>query len=271
MDRLEYFRRMAALGARLPDRAIDVGDLEYFRDTLMRDPDHIRRVLFGANILRRQRLSDVRRSWSRALDVRPDLLSPLAELRYEPSFTRLMAHHLSPHGSSLGPRLLGSFLRLIGVPESARSPEAIHDAKVTPEYVFPEGRVDLHISLPAILVIAELKVDANEGDGQLPRYAAALQRDQGSREGLLVYLTPPDHEGPDDTVDCKHITFDDLLKTWLPFAAGSSDQCNYLARFLKSVALIVGRAGHGTFDDWAFGVQQAALDAIEEIEFNDNC
>jgi hypothetical protein len=181
-----------------------------------------------------------------------------------------MAHHLSPHSSPLGLPLLESFLQLIGVPDGARAPAALREAKVTPEYVFPEGRADLHISLPSILIIAELKVDASEGEAQLSRYAAALQREQGDRDGLLVYLTPPDHEAPDDTVDCKHVTFDDLLKTWLPFAAGSSDPSNYLARFLKSMALLVGRAGPGTFDDWTFGVQRAALDTIEEIEFNGN-
>jgi hypothetical protein len=177
----------------------------------------------------------------------------------------LIAYHLNAHRCSLAPELLAAFLRLCGAPKEATLPEEIAKAIVVPEYSVPAGRVDIRILLPSLLLFVELKIDATEGAAQLARYYAALKRQREHREGLLVYLTLPEQDPPDSRVPYLHISVDQLLKTWLPMCSGSSEASAYLARFLKSIALLMGYAGNGGFDDWSFGVQRAALDFVEEV------
>ena len=134
---------------------------------------------------------------------------------------------------------------------------------MTPEHVIPGGRVDVRVELPGVLVFIEAKVDSDEGVGQLATYYGALETERGTRDGFLVYLTRPAHDPPDKSIPCKHMTFEDLLRLWLPVAGASDETHGYLARFLKSTALLLGRAGVGTFDDWTFGLQRAALNLVE--------
>jgi hypothetical protein len=268
MNKLEFLRKLAGLGKKLPKRQDDTKGLTHFRNIFMRDADHIRRTLFGANVLRRQRLDHARRRLLRILDVHPDLLSPIAELRYEPSYTRLLAYHFDPHRTSLAPRLLEAFLRLLDIAPTSWTAEDLPKATVTPEYTLADGRVDVRILLPSLLVFVEVKVDAREGDAQLERYDAALQQERGQRTAALVYLTLPDDEAPTSQVAYEHLSFDRLLAAWLPLCEGSDDASRYLARFMKSLALTLRRAGPGTFDDWSFGLQRAALNLVEEIDIN---
>jgi hypothetical protein len=270
MEKLEYFRRLSEFGAALPGRSIATADLDYFCDHIIKNPDHIRRLVFGANILRRQRLDDKQRAWLRTLDVHPDLLSPLNELRYEPSYTRLLGYFLDQHRSILSPHLLDSFLQVVGV---SIAPSEYGEVRIECEYALPSdtaGRVDLVISTPSLLIYVENKVDSSAGPNQLTRYHKALENELGDRDGTLVYLTLPDHEPPDTKAPYKHITFDDVLVAWLPFAVGTYPDCNYLARFLKSIAILLGRAAPRDFEDWSFGTQRAALELIEEVSVDEN-
>jgi len=233
--------------------------LQYFRENILPDPDMIRRKILGANVLRLRKLRPDQRAMRQVLDVTPDLLGPLRELRYEPTHSRLIAFFLDANlCPALGQRCLDAFLRRINVDDERR-------AAVTTEHFIDGGRVDIRVELPATLVFVELKVDSHEGDGQLAKYRAALGKEKGAKTGVLAYMTLPDAPEPASDRPDRHVTLDDLLATWLPVAACTGDCQGYLARYLKSLALVTGRAETGCFDEWSFAAQRAALDLLEEI------
>ncbi|MDI1476415.1 PD-(D/E)XK nuclease family protein [Polyangium sp. y55x31] len=116
----------------------------------------------------------------------------------------------------------------------------LQKAEVTPEYTLSNGRrVDVRVSMPSLLVFIEVKVDASEGKKQLEDYYAALEHERSGRDGILVYLTLPGHEAPTSPVPYEHITFDQILEAWIPLSDGSDYASQYLARFLKSLALLL--------------------------------
>ena len=95
VSKIEYLRTLASKGAGLgATTAPSDADLTFFRDHIMARPDDLRRRLLGANVQRRRQLDAGQRRALDVLETTPDLLSPLAELRYEPSHSRLIAHFL---------------------------------------------------------------------------------------------------------------------------------------------------------------------------------
>jgi hypothetical protein len=198
------------------------------------------------------------------LEVWPDLLSPLGELHYEPSHSRLLAYLMDPRrGSDLARDLLRSFLaELAKCPPETMEPQELRAAEVTPEAWLPDGRrIDIRIATKSLLVFVEMKVYAAEGFKQLPSYRKVLDQQKGARTARLVYLTLPGADKP--SADCEHVNFERLLLTWLPIAEVDGEAPGYLARYLKSVALILESAGEGGFERWTFAEQRAALDLIE--------
>jgi hypothetical protein len=118
LTKVEYLTRLAHLAAGLKDRQPSNEDLDAFRELIMSRPNDLRRRLLGANVERRRQLDEVQRRALDSLDVAPDLLGPLGELRYEPAHSNLIARFLStPLEPMLAPLLLQSFLRLVGCSE----------------------------------------------------------------------------------------------------------------------------------------------------------
>lgn len=267
INRAGFAHRFAELARKLLDQSDpSTRDLGLFRERIMARPDDLRRRLLGANIQRRRTLSREARSALESLDVHPDLLSPIGELRYEPTHSRLIARFVNPRVEPvLALRLLRVLLDLAGVP--APSDDALATAVVVAERWFPSGdRVDVSIELPDHVVFVEMKVDAEEGHAQLARYAQALAAARGLRAGTLVYLTLAEEADVPTGSAAKRVTLKELLAGWLPHAGPGSGSEQYLARYLKSVALLVHCAGRERFDDWTMTQQRSALDLVGQIE-----
>lgn len=97
------------------------------------------------------------------------------------------------------------------------------------------------------------------------RYDRALSAAKAGRDGCLVYLTLPDASPSVSEVRYVHLTLDQVLSAWIPYAGLGNGSEQYLSRYLKSIALILGCAGTGRFDDWKTAQQAAALDLVEAI------
>ncbi len=269
-SRIEFYQALARRWeTSAPPVVLDSGKgLRKFRELVMTDPDGLRRRLLGHNALRRRKLAREARMAIEAVSVEPDLLSPIGELRYEPSHTQVLAHLMDPRRSPVvGPPLLRAFLELAELP-AEQIPDAVTGADVQVQaecWLAGQGRVDIKIDLPEALVLVEVKVDAGEGAEQLKRYHNAISATRGSRDGHLVFLTLPKGAQATSTVPHKHMDFGALLRAWLPFAAPSGQESGYLARYLKSVAMLCGFCGHGHFEDWGFSVQSAAIDLAESL------
>lgn len=266
LSKIDYLKQLAAKAAVLePARGPSDADLQLFRDRIMARPDDLRRKLLGANVQRRRSLASDQRRALDMLDATPDLLGPLGELRYEPAHSRLVARFLKTAAEPiLAPLLLRAFLMFVGAPQTAVEEDA-RSAVVESERWLPTGRIDISIALPKHLVFVEMKVDAEEGEDQLVRYSKALAAAKGNRDVLLVYLTRPGAEKSNSGVNHTHVTLDQLLLAWLPFAGPGTGSEEYLARYLKSLALLVGCAGAGRFDDWSITQQAAALELVESL------
>jgi hypothetical protein len=238
----------------------------------MTDPDGVRRRLLGHNALRRRKLGREARMAIEAMSVEPDLLGPIGELRYEPAHTQVLAHLMDPRRSPVvGPPLLRAFLELARLrPEHV--PDAMSGANVQVQaecWLAGQGRVDIRIDLPEALVLVEVKVDAEEGAEQLKRYHDALSATRGSRDGYLVFLTLPEGAAAASAVPHEHIDFAALLRAWLPFASPSGQEAGFLARYMKSVAMLCGFCGQGHFEDWGFSLHSAALGLAESLLASD--
>lgn len=264
--RVDFYRSVATKWTSASvalERDNDVA-LALFRRLVMANPDALRHRLLGFNAARRRRLTRRSRLAIDSLSVEPDLLGPINELRYEPAHTQILAHLMDPHRSpALAGSLLAAFLSLAGVPPESQ-PEASSDVQVSAECWLPgAGRVDLRIEVPRALLFVEIKVDAEEGLDQLKRYYSALEATRGIRSGHLVFLTLPDGEPAKSTVPHEHVDFLTLLRVWLPHAAPTGQEAGYLARYLKSVAVVCGICGQGQFEDWGFSRQNQALSVVE--------
>ncbi|MFG6468413.1 PD-(D/E)XK nuclease family protein [Pelomonas baiyunensis] len=270
---LDSYARQLALYAKelnCGPGAPDVG-LDLFRQLVMARENDLRWRMLGANVQRKSELSSVQRSALLSLEVEPDLLGPMRELRYEPIHTKLLAYHLDPvNGSELAPQLLEAFLISMsrycqerGYAEPTYAPGC--EVSVEPERTTSKGRVDISISLSNMLILVENKIDATEGHAQLDRYHDALTELRGARQGLLVYLTLPGAQPPRSRVPCVHMTFRDVLHAWLPFSNQADGSSNYLARYLKSIAVgLLELCRQGGFDRWSLREQRAMLELVEE-------
>ncbi len=264
--KIDYLKTLAQMAARLgkvgsPSDA----DLQLFRERIMARPDDLRRRLLGANVQRRRVLDAAQRQALDVLDTTPDLLGPVGELRYEPSHSRLVARFLSPTAEPLVAKsTLPAFLNLLEVAPSAFGMPTT-DVTIVAERWLPSGRVDISVTSSTYVIFVEVKVDAIEGEDQLLRYSKDLAAIKGSRDGLLVYLTLPGAPKANSAVAHIHMTLDKLLVSWLPFADSGNGSPQYLARYLKTLSILVGCGGAGRFDDWTFTQQRAALDLIESL------
>jgi hypothetical protein len=264
---VDYLRELArrAVAVPAPDPVGDA-DLNLFRRLVMERPEDLRRRLLGANVQRLRALDREQRAALRTLEVSPDLLSPLGELRYEPAHSRLLGYFLDRRRvPGLAEPLLEAVLAMIDVPAEAVDDDRITAAVVSTEVVIPGGRVDLKIESPTLLAFIEIKVDAAEGPSQLQRYRTALDARAGARAKVLAFLTMPGAEGPPAGLPCVHVTFADLLSRWLPLTRVHDDASAYLARYLNSVARLLGYAGQGPFEHWTFADQRSALDFVSQV------
>lgn len=240
---------------------------------MMSDPEHLRRTLLGANVMRLRRLSSLQRAALDVLGVAPDLMGPLAERRYEPSHTQALAYLMSPvHGFPLATELLRSFLELAGVGQQQLDGLSLKDATITPEFFLETGRVDISMTIPTsegvgVLVFVEVKVDADEGERQLERYRDEMLKRAGSHSSYLVFLTLHPQPNSHSVREAIPIEFRQLLQCWLPVVArrGRDWTCAYAAAYLKTLALLTNIAAEGSFDDWNFARQRAALEVVEAI------
>lgn len=268
LGRTEFYRGVAALWTAnpQPNGADDPVAIDAFRRLVINDPDALRRRILGFNALRWKRLPVESRRALEVLGGTPDLLGPLGCLRHEPSHTQVLAHILDPARSpDIAPSLLRALLLLASVPaEDLPDDWSRGDVRVEAEAWLPHaGRVDLRVTLPAAVVLIEVKVDSEEGDGQLTKYSQALSATKGTRNGYLVYLTLPSGKRSSSGVAHQHIHFVDVMLRWLPHARHDGQEPGYLARYVKSVALLCGAAGRGSFEEWTFSTQSAALALVE--------
>ncbi len=259
---LEYLKELARRARGLPATVLPAeapgnAGLAYFRRVIIENPDVLRRKVLGANALRLKNLGATRRACSRVLDTSPDLLSPLGELRYEPSHTKLIGYFLSSrHQKKLAHRCTDALLRLLNIKDEV--------LEVTTEHMCASGRVDICISMKQTLVFIEVKVDAPEGQGQLEGYRTALLQQKSTRTGVLVYLSL----ATGATLSCepdRRLSFEELLQAWLPVAVGDTSEQEYLGRYLKSIALLVGAAEPGDFYGWSFAAQRACVSLLEDV------
>lgn len=267
LTRLEYLRSLAHRSARIPEVAgPPESDLNLFRRLVIEHPEDLRKRLLDANVARRRALPSHQERALRALEVWPDLLSPISDLRYEPSHSRLLAFQMNGNRNpKLARHLLRSFLELAECPPERLELEELSAAVVSAEAYLSTGRLDIRIESIRLLVYVEVKVDAVEGPEQLARYRAALDGER-QRTCILVFLTLPGAQGPHASLDCVHRTLEDLLLAWLPFANIDGEASGYLARYLKSIALILGRTGRGSFEQWTFAEQRSALELVSRVE-----
>lgn len=266
MSRVEFLKQLAVKTEGLPiEEAPTSPDLNAFRRLIMDRPDDLRRKLLGANALRRRTLSPEQRRLLDNLDVEPDLLAPIDELRYEPTHTRLVEYFLSMgREARLPQKLVRDFLELVQAPPEL-IPDDLSQGTMRRERFSTEGRVDLWLEFPKLVVLVEMKVDAVESEGQLSRYRKALDEVRGDRVGILAYMTLPDAPRSDTKVPHVHFTLHDLLRAWIPYADTGHGLAGYLGRYLKSIAQLVERAGPGRFDDWTVRQQRAAIELFKTM------
>ncbi|MFF7458493.1 hypothetical protein [Kitasatospora sp. NPDC008115] len=117
----------------------------------------------------------------------PSALQILGQRRREGSHENYLRFLLDPrevHGLEAG--LLGSLLRLAGLPELADDPR-LDRARVHQQVRGAGSRPDLIVISPVASVVIELKVDAGEGEGQTVRQGDDFA---DLANPVLVYLTP---------------------------------------------------------------------------------
>jgi PD-(D/E)XK nuclease superfamily len=254
--RRDFYRGLAKLAKGLP-RNDPAQALRYFRERIIPDPATLRRKMLGANAIRAREHDECQKAWRRILDVSPDLLSPLGDLRYEPAHARLIAFHLDAVRSrTLASGCTRALLALLQHNDDG-------PFSVSTEHYVANGRVDIRLESEQTIIFIELKVDSSEGHDQLRRYRKALERESAGRAAILVYMTAVPAESSSEQPD-RHILLRELLRAWLPIAEGGLDEHGFLARYLKSLALLVGCSAPGRFEDWNFSTQRALLDLLEE-------
>ncbi len=257
---IEDLKELATLANRLPLHIAQT-DLESFRTLIIPRAEQIRWRMLGVVVDRVRRLSAGQRACLHVLDVDPDLLSPAGQERFEPVHTRILSYFLGTDSGDIGDDAWLAFADLIGleVEDETRSLRLVQAEKV----LGARGRVDLAIQVPGRTVLVEVKIDSYERAGQVAEYAEGL-----SSSDVMVWLTAD----PYQKAECEghvHITFQQLLASWLPIAAARQDgHGRYLSAYLKTLARHqLGLAEGGDFDSWSLGQQHRTLNFIEREVF----
>jgi hypothetical protein len=234
--------------------------------------DDIRRRLFGLNAVEIRKFSDFEHRMLTALDSEVDLLSPIGDLRYEPTHTRAIAHLL--RRAEVGP-LASSLLRrlIIEVRGVSPSEDELNSAAIHHEYYLtPADRVDIAIEMRSFLFFIELKIDAGEGKrrdgdgalvGQFARYKNELENRAGNRDCKLILLTLDEVARQPGAFQ---FTFRDLLAIWLPFVDNNRAYSKLLVMYLRSIALLCQVCDQGGFRSWSFGRQRETIELITEAK-----
>lgn len=272
LDRMvEYGRRLRRSVAATPPGRQSGRGLDDFRRLFMKDPQWLRRRVEDGLAARRAGLASEAQQWLRVLETTPDLLGPMEYVRYEPIYTRVLAWALTPsvQPGGLGDAPLRALLEWLASAAPVRVPsadEAIGAVTVVAEKGLGKfGRADVWLELRDVVIVIEAKVDASEGHEQVSKYRRAVDRYAPGKEALLVFLTP---DGDDSTSDevAVPLSFEELLRLWLPLAAaGDSGEHTYLRHYLKSIAHHVSElTGAGPYDAWTSYERRRALSFLEE-------
>jgi hypothetical protein len=205
-----------------------------------------------------------------ALNVDPDLLSPLAETRSETSHTRAIAYFLSPRfpkARKCAEALLKALPAELHEP-SAPTNEAPQGRSKAEFYLDESSRADVSVTFGAWHILIEGKIDAAEGVDQRDRYCSWLTKHvRFPKKPLLVYLTVGRMN--DDFKPCipyMNMTFGELFDAWLPLVDNSDSQTLYFASYLKSVAMHLCEppcATPGEFNNWPPSSRAALLERVK--------
>jgi len=278
LDQIVTFARDIAAERRLG--GLTTANIELFSRAIMSSSKDILWRLAGATVERRRSLTTSRRAMLGVLEMSPDLLGPLGDSRVETAHSSLLTHFLDPQSAGdVGLACRDAFVTLL------RNPSKEDEESVVPEdlsfrgaviqserHLAQYGRVDISIESEQFVLLIEVKIDASERDQQLSDYASALKElcaDRG-RDGLLVFLTADPKQKPGTKATVRHITFRDVLISWLPVAvAGRTAEHMYLSLYLKTIAHHLYKLAEAdNLDDWSLRTQRAALSFLEtELEF----
>jgi hypothetical protein len=151
----------------------------------------------------------------------------------------MLAEILNPRGRhGKGPLFLGLFLSHMGIEHEPR----LAEARVRKEETFAavQGRVDIVIHLPNRIILIENKVDAEDGDEQLKRYAHVGQT-SGKRWDLL-YLTLLGTDA--DVSSCRgvayrRVSYREHILDWLEKCVAAAADTSALQHALIQYANIV--------------------------------
>lgn len=135
-----------------------------------------------------------------------NVFSALGVSRRELSHSSFLAYLLSPKGDhEQGAKFLNAFVQLIGMKDiSGHNPRKVH---VDTELAAGDelGRMDIVVSCrPNWLIVIENKIDAGEGEEQLPRYLKWMDGQNGYVTKELVFLTPMGHHSVTARTDSYH-------------------------------------------------------------------
>lgn len=126
-----------------------------------------------------------------------NIFSALGVTRKEVIQSRFLAYLLDPNEHHCQEGIfLNAFLKKIDLPEISTKKQ-MKKVRVEIEYSAGEdlGRMDIILFCkPEWLIVIENKVDAGEGEEQLPRYAEWLKKPPGYNNRMLIFLTPTGHE-----------------------------------------------------------------------------
>jgi len=130
-----------------------------------------------------------------------NVFKALGVTRKEVVQSRFLAYLLSPREFHYqGAKFLNAFLELIGIKPIPL--EECRRIRISTEHSAGKdsagedlGRMDIVIDYrPEWLVVIENKIDAGEGNKQLPRYKEWLENQDKVRQKDLIFLTPTGHE-----------------------------------------------------------------------------
>jgi hypothetical protein len=232
-------------------------------------PADLRHLLLGAVTAEIRALPPGQAAALRVFEAAPDMLGLIGDARYEPTHTRILAALMSRETCpSVADALLSAFLTACGL--EAPEPDAI--ITVQPEYVIEDGRVDLRIRTPSLIVYVELKIDAGEGDLQLVRYRKGLCRETGPPKRKLVYLTLDGARSPKNDVPSDiPLAWVRVLRAWLRVCAESPDTSDtrFLQAYLRSLAGMIWGTGMRSLSHWHVSHQRFALALVRSCAEED--
>lgn len=259
-------------GAPTPERDLGSTALDAFRKQVMPRHEALMAAVRSGIQDRRGALPASAKQQICALEAAVDVLGLVRAPRDEVTHTRLIADLLGAARSTPPPvrvaciRALGRLLRSRAT--AAALVPAVEDARAQSEvWVSSERRVDLVLTSPSAKIFIEAKIDAGEGAGQLDAYANALASSLAAgQRGLLVFLTARTDQAHSTSQPHVHITFQDLLVSWLVAASEcTAAEGAVLMAYLKSVAVhVCGVAGDGLFDAWPVHIQRRCLALYEK-------